>query len=117
LRSDADWRAYCKSGDKPVDIPYNPGTIYSEDGWKDLGDWLGTGTVANRYRRFRSLKEAREYVHALGLTSASKWREYSRSGMRPSDIPSNPAVVYKDDGWAGWDDWLKSTSSSADAAA
>lgn len=117
LRSHADWRAYCKSGAKPVDIPYNPGTAYGEDGWKDLGDWLGTGTVANRYRRFRSFQEARQFVRCLGFASVSEWLEYRKSGERPTDIPTNPNIVYKDSGWAGFSDWLMGESGVASAAA
>ena len=32
LKGDKDWRAYCKSGNKPDDIPADPSTVYKE--WK-----------------------------------------------------------------------------------
>ena len=50
LKSQCEWRAYCKSGKKPDDIPANPNRTYAKAGWAGMGDWLGTGTVARRLR-------------------------------------------------------------------
>ena len=47
LKSGTEWRDYCKSGKKPDDIPANPNKTYAEDGWVGMGDWLGTGAVAD----------------------------------------------------------------------
>ena len=46
LKSEAEWRDYCKSGKKPDDIPANPIAVYAEAGWARMGDWLGTGRIA-----------------------------------------------------------------------
>jgi hypothetical protein len=54
----------------------------------------------------RPFKSAREFVCALGLQSVSEWRRYCLSGHKPHDIPSSPYIVYKDDGWAGFGNWL-----------
>lgn len=35
------WWDYCASGNKPKDIPSNPGYYYKGKGWKGLPDWLG----------------------------------------------------------------------------
>lgn len=43
LKSDAEWRSYCKSGKRPADIPSNPNRTYAEAGWAGMGDWLGAG--------------------------------------------------------------------------
>jgi hypothetical protein len=51
LKSQTEWRDYCKSGKKPNDIPSAPDRTYAEDGWAGFGDWLGTGTVAAPRRR------------------------------------------------------------------
>jgi hypothetical protein len=40
LKSIDDWYNYCKSGEKPDDIPSNPHLVY-EDEWQGLPDWLG----------------------------------------------------------------------------
>jgi hypothetical protein len=41
LKNQTEWRAYCKSGKKPHDIPTIPHTAYRKE-WKGYGDWLGT---------------------------------------------------------------------------
>ncbi len=41
LNTTAQWRAYCKSGKKPPDIPATPMKVYSTE-YKSMGDWLGT---------------------------------------------------------------------------
>jgi hypothetical protein len=42
LGSVSEWKEYCKSGDKPADIPSNPNRAYANIGWAGFGDWLGT---------------------------------------------------------------------------
>jgi len=42
----------------------------------------------------------------LGLKSRKEWRDYSKSGKKPDDIPANPDNTYKNKGWNGWGDWL-----------
>lgn len=106
LESVGEWRNYCKSGNKPTDIPNNPDQYYKDKGWSGFGDWLGTGTVAPHKKQFKSFKETREYVHSLRIQSSIEWRDYSNSSKRPSDIPGNPSRVYKNEGWMGFGDWL-----------
>jgi hypothetical protein len=71
-----------------------------------MGDWLGTGRIADQYKLFRQFTAARDYAHTLELKNFTDWRKFSASNKRPSDIPSNPSKFYKSDGWAGWPDWL-----------
>jgi hypothetical protein len=104
LNSQAEWKTYVKSGQKPDDIPAHPNEVYKDVGWNSWGDWLGTGRVhTHDYRPFR---EAREYVRSLGLKSGTEWRAYVKSGQKPDDIPANPWVAYKDAGWINLNDWL-----------
>jgi len=35
LKSNSEWRMYCKSGQKPHNIPVNPDRTYKEKGWKN----------------------------------------------------------------------------------
>ena len=62
LKSVNEWKIYCKSGNKPKDIPNNPDQYYKEMGWTGFGDWLGTGTVAPHKRQYKSFKEAKDFV-------------------------------------------------------
>jgi hypothetical protein len=106
LKSGEEWKEYCKSGQKPVDIPSYPNQTYKKDGWKTMGDWLGSGSIANFLREYKSFEVARDYVHKLKLKSVKEWLEYCKSEQKPEDIPSNPDKTYKQNGWKGYGDWL-----------
>ncbi|MHB8109995.1 MAG: restriction endonuclease [Syntrophorhabdaceae bacterium] len=117
LKNRDEWQEFCKGhfpekGMLPDDIPANPNTTYKNLGWKGMGDWLGTGTIAPRLRKYRSFEEAIEFVHTLGLRNNNDWRQFCRGlapekGMLPSDIPANPDRTYKYLGWTSWGDWLR----------
>jgi hypothetical protein len=104
LKNQAEWEKYRKSKDRPPDIPSNPNRQYPDE-WVSMGDWLGTGFVHYRYRRWRPYEEAKAFVRSLDLKSETEWREYLRSGQRPDDIPTNPNAVYADQ-WEGMGEWL-----------
>ena len=106
LTNQAEWYAYCKSGNKPKDIPTNPNIKYKNEGWIGYGDWLGTDNVAPTRKHFLTFKKARYFVHLLNLKSQMQWNEYCTSGKRPDDIPTNPQRTYKGKGWISWPDWL-----------
>src|SRR5262249_28749958 len=84
--------------------------VYAETGWAGYGDWLKTGMVATHLRQYKSFKEARAYVHGLGLKSETQWRTYCKSGKKPDDIPAHADRTYANAGWAGWGDWLGTES-------
>jgi len=71
-----------------------------------FGDWLGTKTVATRLRSYRPFKEARKFARSLNLKNSAEWREFTKSGNLPPDIPVAIDAVYKNEGWAGYKDWL-----------
>jgi hypothetical protein len=70
-----------------------------------VGDWLGTGTVANFNKQYRSFKEAREFSRTLNLKGTKEWNEYCKSGEKPDDIPAAANEIYKKD-FKGFGDWL-----------
>src|SRR5437879_6372364 len=104
LRSQAAWREYYKSGQKPADIPTDPYRVYGDtfNGW---GDWLGTDVIANMRRVFRPYDEARAFVRDLNLKSRTEWERYCKSGQKPPDIPVRPGPTYGSE-FKGWGDWL-----------
>jgi hypothetical protein len=106
LKSQTEWIDYCRSGEKPDDIPSKPDNGYADQGWVGMGDWLGTGTIATHLREYLSFKKARAFARNLDLKSETEWRGYCKSDKRPSYIPSNPDKMYANDGWAGMGDWL-----------
>jgi hypothetical protein len=104
LKNTKEWIEYCKSGDKPDDIPSHPDGTYKNE-FKGFGDWLGTGTIASQDMIFRSFKEAREFVRKLKLTGNREWRKYIKSGNKPDNIPSAPERTYKNE-WKGYGDFF-----------
>lgn len=103
LKSRTEWRKWCTSGNKPVDIPVAPDEAYKKE-WIGWGDFLGTGNVSVWNKKFRSFKEARTFVRSLNLKS-TEWKEYCSSGKKPDDIPSAPHSAYKNE-WKGYADFL-----------
>lgn len=101
-----EWREYCKSGNKPDNIPANPDHTYKGKGWKGFGDWLGNGMVANQMKVYRSFQQSRAFVRTQNLKDFNGWREYCKSAKKPEDIPANPNKVYANEGWIGFNDWL-----------
>jgi superfamily II DNA or RNA helicase len=116
LKNSTEWRSFCKSempklGRLPSNIPSNPQKAYAGKGWKSMGDWLGTGSIAPQLKEFRPLCEARAFVHKLELKNAAEWRVFCKGGMPqleplPTDIPIAPEQQYTDKGWIDWGDWL-----------
>ena len=75
------------------------------------GDWLGTGAISPRFRRYRSFRRARAFVRRLSLCSQQEWARYckgelSGKGKKPVDIPAAPWHIYQGKGWISWGDWL-----------
>ena len=105
LKNIKEWQTYCASGQRPLNIPANPNTVYAGKGWKDWGDWLGTGNIANGAKSFLPFEEARDFLRALGLKGWKEWQAYSASG-RPLNIPASPGTAYAGKGWKDLGDWL-----------
>ena len=104
LKSQADWKLFKNSKDKPINIPSNPDEIYKNNGWKGFTHWLG---IKNKSQyNFLSYEEAREIVHKFKLTSENEWKDFKTKGLKPDNIPSLPENLYKDNGWKGFQDWL-----------
>jgi superfamily II DNA or RNA helicase len=106
LKSGSEWHDYLKSGKKPNDIPANPRGVYAKHGWTSMGDWLGSGRIADQARVYWPFEKARAFVHRLGLKSQGEWHQYCKSGKKPDDIPAVAPRTYLNAGWTTWGDWL-----------
>ena len=108
IKSIKEYRQYWKIHRIPDDLPKSPHVVYKEE-WTSWGDFLGTGRTAYMYKKFRSFKDARKFVHSLKFTKrdgTNDWRAYCKSGKKPVDIPAAPDKVYKNKGWISFGDWL-----------
>ena len=111
LKGQAEWRRYCTSGSKPINIPSNPHSIYANDGWIGYGDWLGTNTIRTRDIQFSTYNDAIKKIHLLKLSSRAEytlwWRKTGKN-LEPK-LPAKPYNTYKNKGWISWPDWLGSS--------
>jgi superfamily II DNA or RNA helicase len=117
-----DWDDYSKGLlpdhlPKPDDIPAAPSKVYAGKGWEGYGDWLGTERVATHLRVYRNFHEARDFIRSLNFKTKKQWGLYLRGtfpgkGKCPEDIPRLPDVVYADDGWISYPDWLGVTTAT-----
>ena len=105
FKKNAEWKKYYRAGKLPIDIPSGPQQSYSNHGWKGWGDWLGTGNLHPRDRKYRTFVQARKFVRNLKLKGGSGWDTYCKSGKKPDDIPRNPDNVYKKE-WISMGDWF-----------
>ena len=116
LEGQREWYAFCKGqmqrvGRLPSAIPVTAWAVYANRGWRNWGDWLGTGNVANQLKKYRSFQEAWAFARKLKLKSGTEWRAFCiggipRLGRLPPDIPSTVDRVYADKVWVSWGDWL-----------
>lgn len=71
--------------------------------------WNSIQLIASRngvhkYNNWISYEEAKKLATSLNITSDKEWNEYSKSGQRPTNVPSNPRTVYIE--WCGWPEFL-----------
>ena len=103
FKNQDEWKAFCATGELPLDIPVDPEGCYRNSGWKTWGDFLGTGTIATHQREFLPYEEARALVHSEKFQKKAGFEEWKD---RPTNIPRLPSRTYKGKGWRGWGDWL-----------
>ena len=116
LNSSTEWRAWCKAGMRPPDVPSNPYVAYKDGGWQGWGHWLGgTRSQSNKVggaTEFLPFGEALAVARSLGLAGKAEWKVWCRGGTRPLSVPPNPHTTYKGGGWRGWSHWLGTGSQS-----
>ena len=107
LKSNSEWRVWCKSNARDANIPSAPDRTYKLDGWQGCGHWLGTGNLVGRRKvAFLPFKKALLHARSLKLKSQTEWKDWARTGVRPANIPFTPDEMCKHDGWLGYGHWL-----------
>ena len=102
----AEFRKFCKSEKKPIDIPTAPNTVYKNQGWISWSDFLNNSQVATKDKYFLSFNDARDFIRNKKFKSITEFKKFLISKRRPSFIHSNPDVKYKNQGWKNWSDFL-----------
>ncbi len=115
LKSSGEWKKYCRGEFEYLpklsdDIPKRPSNTYKTKGWKNWGDWLGTGKVSNQKKEWISFEKAKKIIQKLKLKNYKDWQSYCSGRIpnlkKPENIPSSPNIVYRDKGWNGIKDFL-----------
>jgi len=116
LKTLKEWRLYAKGAlprycKRPTWIPSSPLHVYKHKGWISMGDWLGTGYVHTRERKYLAFKKAKKEVRDKNITNTSEYRllvisKTKGKHSKQANMPLAPSEVYKDKGWRGWADFL-----------
>eukprot|EP00947_MAST-08B_sp_MAST-8B-sp1_P001531 g1531.t1 len=103
-----EWQEWSKSGQRPCNVPSHPDQVYKGKGWVSWPDWMGYKPKNQKAKSQQMLayEDARAIVIKLKLTSREEWKEWSKSGQRPCNVPAGPDQVYKGKGWVSWPDWM-----------
>jgi hypothetical protein len=105
ITSQKEWIAFCKSGKKPNNIPTSVANVYKNKGWKNWGEFLGTGKVADNEKKYRTFSDAKKFVQKLNIKSQSEWRAFAKTKKKPLDIPFKVERTYSQE-WISWGDFL-----------
>ena len=64
-------------------------------------------TFSFKGRSYLDYNKARSKVRALNLGSASEWKKYCYlNDNLPYGVPESPEIVYRNNGWVNFNDWL-----------
>lgn len=112
LKGHSDWEEWRKSVERPTTIPTHPEKIYKDEGWQGYRHWLGTaiGSVATSVStslskrakverpHFLSFEDALKVSRGLSMKTEKDWRAWCAAGLRPANIPVDPAESYRYNG-------------------
>ena len=106
LKNGAEWKKFAKSESMPENIPISVRSVYKDEGFVSMDDWLGTGRISRMKRSYLTYKEAQKIVATLNINTEKEWRQKVKMNEIPINIPTKPNRTYKDKGWIGMGDWL-----------
>ena len=106
IKNVSAYRKFCKSKDKPNEIPTAPNTVYKNNGWISWSDWLGNNNLATKSIPFLNYEEAKKWSHAKKFKNVTDYKNFCTSNKKPKNISSNPNNTYKNSGWISWAEYL-----------
>ena len=78
LKNTDEWYEYCQSERLPNNIPNSPEYIYKDKGWKGIGDWIGTGRIADQFREYLTFENAKRFMLDNNIKSMNEWRAFRK---------------------------------------
>ena len=75
---------------------------------RNLKPWPSNASENRNKKKLHVLpfEKALVFARSLNLTSSTQWNAFSKSGARPSNIPSNPHRTYQHSGFISYRHWL-----------
>ena len=104
IKSIVEFEERRKTDQELQQVPSNPHRAYKEEGWISWYDFLGTNRV------WLTLGKAKEIVRQKGIKSGREFRERRKTDPELRQIPSNPNIAYKEEGWISWYDFFGTNS-------
>ena len=109
LSSSSQWNEFCKSGNKPNNIPTDPRKVYRDE-FESMQDFLGYNEVIKyngNKENWLTYEEAQKIIKPLQIKSGKEFKEFRKNKrFDKNTIPSKPDIIYKNKGWKGWADFL-----------
>ena len=90
---------YRENYQKDIRLPSKPYIIYSNKGWTNWYDFLGT----ERPNFYPTYSEAKKATQNLGIKSNIDYKKRYKEDLR---LPSQPNKIYENIGWVDWYDFL-----------
>jgi superfamily II DNA or RNA helicase len=106
IKSESQYKDYYKQKKLLFDIPLTPYRVYKNKGWKSWGEFLGTGEIAYRFRKYIDFYELKKIVRKLNFKNSNDYFKNYISIQHQKFIPSAPYNIYKNKGWKNWGDFL-----------
>lgn len=95
LKNINDWYEYSRSTDLDRRIPRSPWVAYENDGWRSIGDWIGTDKIADQFKKYLSFEDARKFMKVHKIYSLKQWKVY-RKANGIEKIPYKLSRTYSD---------------------
>jgi transcriptional regulator of met regulon len=102
ISSQAQFLEWSRSDKRPGNFPSNPRQVYKTE-WQGFGEFFGTGRVYEK--DFMPYADAKKLMRELGISSQTQFKEWSKLGKRPGNLPSQPSAVYTAE-WQGWGEFF-----------
>ena len=103
IKSGSEYKKFVK---RENSLPRKPESFYRE--WKNWGDFLGTGKIADQFLKFVSYEKAKKLIKQFELRTHIEFRKFSQSSeFEKLNIPKHPNQSYsRSNHWKGWGDFL-----------
>lgn len=108
ITSSKQWKLFLKNNTIDDKMPSAPDFVYSKTNeWVSWGEFLNTGNIHNRDKKFLTYSNASNAVKILGLKNYKDWEVYIKENGLINGIPRHPQRYYKKHGgWCSWCDFL-----------